>query len=428
MISSRLQKLSFHRPFCALLTAFCCIHSFAQADWPRWRGPQGTGHIANGQKLPPKLPDDTKTLWKTSVGFSLGSPTVSGGKLFHMDIQNGKETLHALDANTGKSWWSATIDDTFRDSQSPPGPRFTPLVDGERIYAQSCKGELQCLNVADGKVVWKTNYVKDFGATFTGERGPTLGASRHGYTGSPLIDGDKMIIAVGGPEAGVVAFEKISGKVLWKSQGEGAAYAGPVNATFGGVPQYVVFMAESVMGLQAADGALLWRYPIKTSFGRHAATPVVVGDTVVVSSHQVGLMGLKIEKKAEGFEATRAWLSKELAINYSSPVAVGEWIYGVGPNKTLFCLNGKSGQQGWVKDLFFSGVMRRDYAGLIADKDHILALADSGQLALVAADPKACRDLGRLQVVGDNWCHPAYDNGKIWLRDNEELRCVQLSP
>ena len=378
--------------------------------------------------MPSKLPDEAKTLWKTSVGFSLGSPALSGGKLFHMDIQNGKETLHALEANTGKSLWSATIDDTFRDSQSPPGPRFTPLVDGERVYAQSCKGELQCFNVNDGKLLWKTNYVKDFGATFTGERGPTLGASRHGYTGSPLVDGDKLIVAVGGPEAGVVAFEKTSGKVLWKSQSEGAAYVGPVGATINGVPQYVVFMAESVMGLQSADGKLLWRYPIKTSYGRHAATPVVVGDTVVVSSHQVGLMGLEIDKKDDVFEVSRAWLSKELAINYSSPVAVGEWIYGVGPNKTLFCINAKSGQQGWVKDLFFSGVMRRDYAGLIADKDHILALADSGQLALIAADSKACRDLGRLQVVGDNWCHPAYSNGKLWLRDNEELRCVQLSP
>ena len=427
MKSLRLTKIT-HLLSCTLLLSYVATSLPVHADWPRWRGPQGTGHIAEGQKLPAKLPDEAKVLWKVPAGFSLGSPAVSGGKLFHMDNQNGKETLHALDASSGIEKWSVPIDDVFKDSQSASGPRATPLIDGERVYAQSCRGELQCLKVTDGTVVWKTNYVKDFDAIFTGERGSTLGASRHGYTGSPLIVGDYLIAAVGGPEAGVVCFDKKDGKVIWKSQGEVAAYCGPVAATIGGVPQYVAFMAESVMGIKADDGKMLWRFPIKTSFGRHAATPIVVDDTVVVSSHQAGLMGLKIEKKDNEFAVSQTWLSKDLAINYSSPIAVGEWIYGVAPNKTLFCVNAKTGKEGWVKDLFFSGVMRRDYAGILADKERLLALSDFGMLSTFAADPKQCRDVGRLQVCGDNWCHPAYDNGKLWLRDNENLLCVQLVP
>ncbi len=427
MKSSRLQK-SMRLLSGALLLGFAATSLPACADWPRWRGPQGTGHIAEGQKLPAKLPDEAKVLWKVPVGFSLGSPSVSGGKVFHMDNQNGKEMLHALDAASGRELWSVPIDDVTKDSQSAPGPRATPVLDGDRVYAQSCKGELQCLKTGDGTVVWKTNYVNDFGAIFTGERGSTLGAGRHGYTGSPLVEGDFLVVAVGGPEAGVVKFDKKTGAVIWKSQGEVAAYTGPVPTDIGGVHQYVAFMAESVMGIKADDGKMLWRFPIKTSYGRHAATPVVVEDTVVVSSHQVGLMGLKVEKKGDVFEVSQTWLSKDLAINYASPVAVGEWIYGVAPNKTLFCLNAKTGKEGWVKDLFFSGVMKRDYAGILADNDHLLALSDFGMLSMLAADPKQCRDVSRLQVCGDNWCFPAYDGGKLWLRDNENLFCVQIAP
>lgn len=398
------------------------------ADWPRWRGPDGTGYAAPGQTLPAALPEEPKVLWKTGVGFGLGSPAVSGGRLFYLDNQNNKETVHALDAATGKELWNVPLDDVMKDSQSAPGPRSTPLVDGERVYVQSCRGELQCLNTADGKLIWHTNYVKDFGATFTGERGPSQGASRHGYTGSPLLEGDRLITAAGGPEAGVVCLNKKTGDVIWKSQGEVAGYTGPIAATIGGVRQFVVFTAKSIMGLKADNGQLLWHYPIATDWGRHAATPVVVGDMVVVSSHQAGLMGLKIAKKADGLDVSRAWLSKDLAINFSSPVAVGEWVYGVSPGKTLFCVNAKTGEPGWVKERFFSGAMRRDYAGLIVARDKILALSDAGQLSLIAADPKECRDLGRAQVCGDNWCNPAFDAGKLWLRDNQEMRCVQITP
>src|SRR5687768_7139777 len=163
------------------------------ADWPQWRGPQRTGHFPAGEAAPQTLPPAPKVVWHVPVGYGLASPVVSAGKVFHLDLENGKEVVNAADANTGKELWSAELDEGFKDTQTPMGPRCTPVVDGDMVFAQSCRGELKCLNASDGKVVWRTNFVKDHGATFIGEKGQAQGAVRHGYNAPPLVDGDRLI-------------------------------------------------------------------------------------------------------------------------------------------------------------------------------------------------------------------------------------------
>ena len=405
------------------------VASCLAADWPRWRGPDGTGHVPAGVTVPQTLPAEPKALWRERVGHGLASPVVSGGRLFHLDNQQGKEVVHAVDAASGKELWSAPLDDTFRDGHSPPGPRCTPLVDGERVYVQSCRGEFRCLRVADGKEIWRVNFVKDFGAVFIGERGSAAGADRHGNSGSAVIDGDRVIVAAGGRKgASVVCLDKRSGKVIWKSQNDVQGHGGAVVATILGVKQVVSFTAEAVIGLDVRDGKLLWRAPVKTRLGRHVITPVVVDDTVVVSSYLAGLIGVRIAKEGEAFRAERAWLSKALAVNFMNPVAVGSHVYGLGPGKSLFCVDVRTGKKAWVEKGFFSGMVGRGYASFVVMKDRILVLAERGQLLLVAADPKRCRVIGRTRVCGQNWCHPAYVDGKLFLRDERELRCVGLMP
>ena len=155
------------------------------SDWPGWRGPQRDGHVPRGVAVPETLPREPRSVWRIKIGDGLASPVESGGMVFYLDNQESKETLHALDRDTGHESWRAPIDDVFKDSQYAPGPRCTPLVDGDRIYAQSSKGELRCLNVADGTIKWSVCFTQDFQAVFYGERGQAQGAHRHGYTGSP---------------------------------------------------------------------------------------------------------------------------------------------------------------------------------------------------------------------------------------------------
>ncbi|NBV20697.1 MAG: hypothetical protein EBS05_01690 [Proteobacteria bacterium] len=401
------------------------------ADWPQWRGPLRTGFVAPGEKLPTALPAEPKVLWRAKVGEGFASPVVAGGKIFVLDNQGGKETLRAFDAVKGAELWRAEVDDAVGDKQGPPGPRCTPLVDGDRVYAQSVKGELHCRNVADGKLLWRKNYVQDFAAVFIGETGQAQGATRHGNTGSPLIDGDWLIALAGGTNgAGVVALEKKTGKPVWTSQNDQAAYSAPIVATLSGVKQVIAFTCDGLIGLNFADGKLLWRIPLKTQFSRHVTTPVVVDDIVVIASHTLGLIGTKVTKTGAEFTATQAWASKEAAINYSSPVVVGKHLYCVGPNKNLICVDVPAGKVAWSQDGVFTSDKNKAVGYFIVLGANILVSTDSGQLVLFAAEPAAYRELGRAQVCASTWSGPAYSDGKLYHRDGVktggELLCVEL--
>ena len=379
--------------------------------------------------MPQTLPATPEVVWEHSVGFGLGSPVVGSGVVCYLDNQDGKETVHALALASGEEKWRVPLATAFQDTQSAAGPRSTPVIDGDRVYAQSCAGEFGCLDLAHGKPVWGVNFVRDFGAVFFGERGAAVGASRHGYTGCPVIDGDRILVGVGGTNgASVVCFGKSDGRVIWKSQDDVPGHSGPVLTTLAGVKQAVSFTAAGVMAVAARDGALLWRLPIKSSIGRHITTPVIVNGVVLVASHQAGLVAIRVSREGGAFKAEPIWAAKDLAINFSSPVAVGDWLYGVGPARNLVCVEVESGKLLWSKDGYFRGSAGSAYASFLVFGDRVLMLTDGGELVLLAADPKACRELSRAQVCGANWCNPAYAEGRLYLRDAKTLRCVRLIP
>lgn len=399
------------------------------ADWPQWRGPDRTGHVPAGERIPAALPQEPPVLWRIQAGDGLASPVVSGGRVFLFDHQDGKETLRALKADTGEELWREAIDEAFKDSQSTAGPRCTPLVDEDRVYAQSCRGELQCRRVADGRLVWRVNYVQDFGAVFIGEKGQAQGASRHGYNGAPVIDGDGLITLAGGTNgAGVVRLDKRTGRVIWKSQSDPAAYAPPIMAEVAGARQVIGFTAEALIALKPATGELLWRVPLRTTFARHVTTPVVSGNMVMVASHQFGLIGVRVTAAGGGLRAEQAWASKDSAINFSSPVIVGNRLYGLGPARNVICVDPQSGAQIWSQTGLITTSADKAHAGFLVLGGNILMLTDSGQLVLFAADGPSYREISRAQVCGVNWCNPAFAGGRLFLRDQRNLLCVTLEP
>lgn len=399
------------------------------ADWPRWRGPHNNGLVPAGEWVPETLPAEAKPRWRIPVGGGFASPVVAGGRLFHLDNVEGKETAHALDVETGRELWRTPIDDVFKDYQGEPGPRCTPTVDGDRVYVQSCRGELRCLAVDDGRTIWRLNYVKDCGALFFGETGPASGASRHGNTGAPLVDGERVVVAAGGREgASVLCLDRRDGTVIWKSQSDTPGYAALYAADLGGVRQVLAFTAVALVGLDAGSGNLLWRVPVKTSLGRHITTPIVAGDLVIISSHEAGLIGIRVSRQGAAFAADTAWTSKSAAINCSSPVLVGNHLYGIGPSKRLECVDVRSGITAWSASGFAPQPLKQDWAALIVMGGRILVLGDHGWLVLFEADPTAFRPVGQLALCGPNWCHPAYADGRLYGRDEKELLCVPLKP
>jgi len=400
--------------------------SLPAADWPQWRGPARTGEVPASEKVPATLPGEPKVLWRVPVGDGFASPVVSGGRVFHLDNQDAQETAYALDAATGKELWRATIFSSHQDGFGI-GPRCTPVADGIRLFVQSAKGEFQCLDAATGKVIWRKNFADDFGAIYIGEKGTAAGASRHGASGSPIIDGENIIVQVGSANgASIVAFKKATGDVVWKAENDQTAYAAPIIATVAGVRQFISFTAEALIALDPATGKLLWRVPAVTRLGRNVTTPNVWKDLVVVASHQLGLVATRVAKDGAGLTPSEAWVNKKMLINFSSPVVVGDHLYSLGSAKNLVCIDLATGELAWEKTGFAQTDPGRAEAAFLVMGKNILVLNDAGELVLFAADPKEYREISRTQAAGKTWCNPAYADGRLYLRDNRELLCLDL--
>ncbi len=419
------MKPNFHTALC-LASILPCLT--ASADWPQWRGPNRDGAVIDTSRTLTALPKATAPIWKLDVGKGQASPVISGTTLIYLDEQNAKETANAVDVTTGKLLWSVPFADSVDFSNTyGPGPRCTPMIDGDKAYVQSCNGEFRCLSLKDGKTIWQTSFAKDFGATFflntnTPEAKETA-ARRHGNNGSGIIDGNRLFLPVGSPEGGsLVCFDKNTGKVLWKAGQDNAAYSSMVVATLSGVKQVVWFSADALMGADVNSGKVLWRVPLKSGAKRHIVTPIIDGDTVTVASHSIGLIKFRISKSGNGLQATEEWRNPTLKINIATPVLVKGHLYGLGPgSRTEFlCIDFKTGQVKWNQPGF------GDYASVMCFQDKLLVMSDAGELRLLQADPTKYDELGRLQACGKTWSFPAYSEGKLYVRDGSKLFAVEL--
>ena len=416
------MKSSFGLLFACLVANFSPLA--VAADWPQWRGPDRTGRVPADSPVPASLAAEPKMLWRLEIGGGFSSPVVAGGRLAYLDGREGKEVAHLLDAKTGKELWSVPYAEEFGDEWGP-GPRSTPIIDGDRLYVQSCNGEFRCFNLADGKTIWRTSFEKDFGVKFLGSKSQEGTATRRGNNGSGVIDGDRLILPVGGTGASLVCFDKRTGKAIWKSQDDEAAYSSLMIAALAGVKQVVAFTAEALMGVAVADGKLLWRVPLRTNAKRHAASPVIFGDTVTVNSHTIGTLCFKITKDGDGEKATEFWANKEVKTNLGTPALVDHYLFNQGAGKDYVCLDALTGAEMWRQNGFGDNVSFTIDLG----KD-LLVLTDKGELVLLAADPAKFVEKGRTQVCGKTWTHPAYADGKLYVREGVDrgwkLSCFDL--
>ena len=411
-------------PIISSLAFALALQSGLAADWPQWRGPARDGHAPADAPVIASLPKELKPLWKISAGGGFSSPVIARGRLVYLDEQQGRETVHLLDTASGREIWRLPYAELYADEWGA-GPRSTPIIEDDRLYVQSCSGEFRCLNLADGTTVWQTSFEKDFGVKFLGSKAKEGTASRRGNNGSGVIAGDRIILPVGNTNgASLVCFDKLTGKMLWKSGDDEAAYSSFMIATLAGVKQVVALTADALLGADLATGKVFWRVPLKTNAKRHAASPVILGDTVMVNSHTFGIECFRISKDSGGLKATEAWVNGDAKINLATPVALDGCLYSQGGSKDYLCVNAATGKLQWSQPGFGRGT--KDYSSTIAVGKNLLILTEGGELVLIAGDPAKYTELGRLQVCGNTWSHPAFVDGMLFVRDGREIQCLDL--
>ncbi len=403
-----------------ILAVGSAITTFA-ADWPQWRGPQRDG-LSTG--LPVHLPKDGSQMlpkWKVPIGTGFSSPIVSGGRVYFLDDQGGQETVHCLEAKSGKQIWRKEYAETFGDEWGK-GPRSTPFIDGDRLYLQSCRGEFQCLEAATGKKIWALDFEKDFGVTFLGMKSQEGTARRRGNNGTAVIAGELVVIQVGKANgATLVACDKKTGLVRWQAGQDEAAYSSLVSTVLAGTPVVLALTATQLLVVDLKDGRVLANPTLRTHANRHVATPLVVGDTVFVNSHTFGVVAFSAVKTGADFQLTQKWSNPECKINLASLVSVNGALYAQGPLQNYVCLDIATGRQLWSLPGF-----GKEYSATIGIGETLLVLTDQGEMISLIANPERPKELTRWQICGKQWNHPALADGRIFIRDQRELACYDL--
>ncbi len=404
-----------------LLGAFVLAGIFASvalaADWPHWLGPASNGSSAETGLLTAWPETGPKVLWKAPGGDGYSSLAIADGKAYTLVQRGTEELVVALDAVKGTELWKTPIGPAFKN-QYGNGPRSTPWVEGDRVFAQSVTGPLVCLNSKTGEIVWQKHLLKDFGA-----KNITWGLSA-----SPVIAGNVVLAIPGGKDAGVVAFDKTTGALVWKTGSDKAAYASPVVATIGGTKQAIFFTAFGLLGVSLDKGKELWREPWKTEFDCNIMTPLVVGgDKLFVSSGEDnGCVLFQLHSAAPPKAVWESKGDKSVMINYwANPVVHDGFLYGFAGEFSkkvhLRCVDLKDGKIRWTKENFGKGSVT------LAD-GHLFITTKSGDLVLVRATPQAYEEKGRVTILGDNRTVPTLANRRLYLRDLEKIVCVDVGP
>ena len=401
-------------------------------DWPQWQGPDRNA-ISKERGLLQQWPEGgPRLVWKASgLGGGDSTPSIAAGRVFGMSNRGQDEVVWALSEADGRPLWVTRLGPALSQDweQAKEGPGCTPTVDGERLYVIGMAGDVSCVKVSDGTLVWQRSLTREFGA-------PVLAWS---FRESPLVDGDKVICTPGGDGATIVALDKLTGATIWKSRVDGdprPAYASAIAIDFEGQRQYVQFTARSLVGIAAADGKPLWWYTrVANGGGINCSTPLYHhGHVFASSAYGAGGALLKLTKTKSGdTDADQVWLSKKMQNQHGGVIAFDGCLYGAhGGNEggALACLDLKTGKVLWdERDHPERGVTKGSVA--LAD-GRLYYRTESGTMLLIEPSAKGYIEHGRFDQPDRSsspaWSHPVVANGKLYLRDHNVLLCYSVKP
>jgi len=422
------------------------VSSLLASDWPQWMGPQRDG-VWRETGIVDRFPDDgLEVKWRTPVAYGYAGPAVAGGKVYVADyvkqsgdITNnpgkrdkleGTERVLCLDAQTGKQVWKHEQRRTYYMSY-PGGPRCTPLVDGDRVYTLGAEGNLVCLNAEDGQVVWSKDYKQDYGA-----KTPIWGFSAH-----PLVDGDTLYCLVGGPGSIAVAFDKNTGRELWKAMDASEpGYCGPRMIEHAGTKQLLVWHPVSVNGVDPATGKVFWSVPLKPNYGMSIIAPRKLGDYLYASAFGNAAM-MKLASDKPGAEVLWKGAAKSALYSATAPPHLEDGvIYGADVQTgALIAARMTDGKRLWETMQPTTGGERRGRYGtayLVKHEDRYFVFSEQGDLMIAKLSPAGYEELDRFHVLEPTnkvfgrqlvWSHPAFAQKCMFARNDKELVCVSLA-
>ena len=390
-------------------------------DWPQWNGPNRDGKSADTGLLAKWPEGGPKLVWKiTGVGKGYSQVSVVGDRIYTMGDKEDAGDVLAFNAADGKLLWSTKVGkpgSPFMPGYDFPGPRCTPTVDGNLIFAVDAWGELVCVSASDGKEQWRKDYEKDFGGT-----PPTWG-----FCESPLVDGNQVVITPGGSKGTLVALNKQNGALLWQSKDftEPAQYSSVISADIAGTHQYIQLTGANLVGIAAQDGSVLWK-TIRRGNIAVIPTPVLVGDEIYATSgYNSGCNLFRVTKADGNFTAQQVYANRVMSNQHGGVVRVGDCIYGYADSKGLTCQNAKTGDAIWVEKEKIGKC-----AVTFADGKLYCREEDSGAVVLVDASPSKYTELGRFKQPDrareNAWTHPVVANGRLFLRDQDLLLCYDV--
>ena len=401
-----------------LIILASCIKSSFALDWPQWRGPDRTGISAEKQLLKKWPEGGPNRVWINSkMGLGYSSFAIVKGKLYTMGSRNRIEQLICLDANTGAEEWTAKIGNELQNGWGG-GPRGTPTVDGQNIYAMGGQGNLICTDL-NGKIIWQASMSE-------------LGGKKPywGYSESVLIDGDFALCTPGGNQGAIVAFNKKTGKIIWQSKQftDGAQYSSIIPVDHNGAHQYIQLTMKSLVALDSKTGKTLW----KSSWpGRTAVIPTPVfneGKVYIASGYSVGC---KLVNIGPSNQVSDLWINKVMKNHHGGVILYGDHLYGYSDGNGWVCQEFKTGKEVWSEK-------RALGKGCLTIAEGMMYCVDEGRgdVALATASPHGWKQHGKFRLDpqskirsrrGKIWTHPVVANGKLYLRDQEHVYCYNIS-
>lgn len=425
--------------FLPVLGALVLASSIAPAaEWPQWRGPNRDGVWPETGITTKFDKPELDHVWRTPIGSGYSGPTVWQGLVFVTDrLVEPKqiERVHCFDAQTGKNVWTHQYDCEYRDVGYDAGPRASVTIDEGRAYSVGAMGHLFCFDARTGKVLWQ----KDLNAEYR------IRMPKWGISSAPLIDGELVILQVGGPGACLVAFEKSSGAERWRALDDQASYSAPIIVQQAGKPVLVAYTGDNVAGLNPQTGEVYWKHPFPPQqMVIGVADPVVSGDKLFLTNFFDGSLMLKLDKEKTAVEKLwqRAGVDEKntdgLHSIISTPILDGDYIYGVDSYGELRCLDANTGERVWES---LDAVPKARWATIhmIRNAGKVWMFNERGELIISELSPKGFKELSRTKLIeptldqlrqrgGVTWSHPAFAYKHVFARNDKELVCADLTP